>query len=162
MSAVAFDPLEYARQLEAAGMPRPQAEVIAKGLTAMFIHNFDTLVTKDYLETRLETLEYRLAAKMSNLLAQAFTSQNPGYAQIEDRFDRMDARFDRMDARFDKMDARLDKMDDRFGRMDDQFSQIDRRFNQIDVRFARVNVMLGIILAAVAVPILQMVVTLLI
>ena len=155
MSAVAFDPLEYARQLEAAGMPRPQAEVIAKGLTAMFIHNFDTLVTKDYLETRLETLEYRLAAKMSNLLAQAFTSQNPGYAQIEDRFDRMDARFDRMDARFDKMD-------DRFGRMDDQFSQIDRRFNQIDVRFARVNVMLGIILAAVAVPILQMVVTLLI
>ena len=141
MSAVAFDPLEYARQLEAAGMPRPQAEVIAKGLTAMFIHNFDTLVTKDYLETRLETLEHRLEAKMSSLLAQAFTSKNPGYALIEDRFN--------------KIDARLDKMDDRF-------TQIDQRFNQIDVRFARVNVMLGIILAAVAVPILQMVVTLVI
>ena len=174
MSAVAFDPLEYARQLEAAGMPRPQAEVIAKGLTAMFIHNFDTLVTKDYLETRLESFEYRLEAKMSSLLAQAFTSENPGYAKIEDRFDRMDARFDNMDARFDKTDARLDnmdarfdkmddrldKVDDRFGRMDDHFTKIDRHFNQIDVRFARVNVMLGIILAAVAVPILQMVLTL--
>ena len=139
MSAVAFDPLEYARQLEAAGMPRPQAEVIARGLTAMFIHNFDTLVTKDYLETRLETLEHRLEAKMASLLAQAFTSKNPGYARIEDRFNKMDARLDKMDARF---------------------TQIDQRFNQIDVRFARVNVMLGIILAAVAVPILQMVLTL--
>ena len=40
MSAVAFDSLEYAHQLEAAGMLRAQAEVVAKGLTSMFIHNF--------------------------------------------------------------------------------------------------------------------------
>ena len=46
MAVVAFDPLEYAQQLEAAGMPRAQAEVVAKGLTTMFIHNFDALVTK--------------------------------------------------------------------------------------------------------------------
>ena len=32
MAAVAFDPLEYAQQLEAAGMSRAQAEVVAKGL----------------------------------------------------------------------------------------------------------------------------------
>ncbi|MEP1470429.1 MAG: hypothetical protein ABJK20_08985 [Halieaceae bacterium] len=146
MSAVAFDPLEYARQLEAAGLPRPQAEVIAKGLTTMFIHNFDTLVTKDYLETRLETLEYRMEAKVRVLLTEAFTSKNPGYAKIESRFDQMDGRFDRMD--------------DRLGRMDDRFTDIDVRLNSIDVRFARVNVMLGIILAAVAVPILQLAVTL--
>jgi hypothetical protein len=31
MAAVAFDSLEYAHQLEAAGMPRAQAEVIAQG-----------------------------------------------------------------------------------------------------------------------------------
>jgi len=48
MAAVAFDSLEYAHQLEAAGMPRKQAEVVAKGLTTMFIHNFESLVTKDY------------------------------------------------------------------------------------------------------------------
>ena len=52
MAAVAFDSLEYAHQLEAAGMPRAQAEVIAQGLTSMFVHNFDSLVTKDYLDVR--------------------------------------------------------------------------------------------------------------
>jgi hypothetical protein len=60
MAVVAFDPLEYAQQLEAAGMPRAQAEVVAKGLTAMFIHNFDSLVTKDYLDVRLSEFEARL------------------------------------------------------------------------------------------------------
>lgn len=39
MAAVAFDSLEYAHQLEAAGMPRAQAEVIAQGLRSMFVHN---------------------------------------------------------------------------------------------------------------------------
>jgi hypothetical protein len=52
MAAVAFDSLHYAHQLEAAGMPRAQAEVIAQGLTSMFVHNFDSLVTKDYLDVR--------------------------------------------------------------------------------------------------------------
>ena len=52
MSAVAFDSLEYAQQLEAVGMSREQAEVVAKGVSRMFIHNFDSLVTKDYLESR--------------------------------------------------------------------------------------------------------------
>ena len=51
MAAVAFDSLEYAHQLEAAG-PHAQAEVIAQGLTSMFVHNFDSLVTKDYLDAR--------------------------------------------------------------------------------------------------------------
>jgi hypothetical protein len=91
MAAVAFDPLEYARRLEAAGMPRVQAEIVAKCLTAMFIHNFDTLVTKDYL-----------------------------------------------DIRFSEFEAR-----------------IDLRFADMETRFARVNVMLGVILAALAIPVLQ-------
>ena len=57
MAAVAFDSLRYATQLEAAGMPRAQAEVVAKGLTTMFIHNFDSLVTRDYLDTRFAEME---------------------------------------------------------------------------------------------------------
>ena len=102
MAAVAFDPLEYAQQLEAAGMPRAQAEVVAKGLTAMFIHNFDALVTKDYLDTRFLEFESR------------------------------------MDLRFAEMESRTDS-----------------RFASIETRFARVNVMLGVILAALAIPVLQ-------
>ena len=67
MSAVAFDSLEYAHQLEAAGMPRDQAEVVAKGLTSMFIHNFDALVTKDYLDTRFAQSEAKMDIRFARI-----------------------------------------------------------------------------------------------
>ena len=67
MAVVSFDPLEYADQLEAAGMPRAQAQVVAKGLTTMFIHNFDELVTKDYLDTRFSAFEARVDLKFADL-----------------------------------------------------------------------------------------------
>ncbi len=60
-------------------------------LTTMSIHNFDALVTKDYL-----------------------------------------------DSRFGEFEARMEK-----------------RFAEQDVKFARINVMLGVILVAVAIPLLQ-------
>ncbi len=64
MAAVAFDPLEYTHKLEASGVPREQAEVHAQAMTAMFIHNFDALVTKDYLDTRFDTFEAGVNANM--------------------------------------------------------------------------------------------------
>jgi hypothetical protein len=72
-------------------MPRAQAEVVVKGLTAMFIHHFNAVVTKDFLGIRFSELEAR----------------------------------------------------------------IDLRFADMETRFARVNVMLGVILAALAIPVLQ-------
>ena len=106
MAAIAFDPLEYARALESSGVPRAQAEVHAKVMTQMFVHNMDALVTKDYLDTRFAEFESRIGREL-------------------------DQRFTDMEARF------------------------DARFAAVDVRFARSNVMLGIILVAVAVPMLQ-------
>ena len=85
MAAVAFDPLEYAQQLESAGMPRAQAEVVARGLTAMFIHNFDALVTKDYLDTRFTEFETRVESKMDR------------------RFDALEVRFERIDGKFSRI-----------------------------------------------------------
>ena len=67
MAVVSFNPLEYAEQLEAAGMPRAQAQVVARGLTTMFIHNFDELVTKDYLDTRFSEFESRIDLRVSKL-----------------------------------------------------------------------------------------------
>jgi len=67
MAVASFNPLEYAEQLEAAGMPRAQAQVVAKGLTTMFIHNFDELVTKDYLDTRFSEFESRIDLRVSKL-----------------------------------------------------------------------------------------------
>ena len=67
MAAVAFDSLEYAHQLEAAGMPRAQAEVIAQGLTSMFVRNFDSLVTKDYLDARFAESDAKTGARFERM-----------------------------------------------------------------------------------------------
>ncbi len=50
-------------------MPRQQAEVVAKGLTTMFVHNFDALATKDYLDSRFSEFETRVAANMDKRFA---------------------------------------------------------------------------------------------
>ena len=120
MSAVAFDSLHYAHQLEAAGMPRAQAEVIAQGLTSMFVHNFDSLVTKDYLDARLDGIGSRL--------------------------DSMDVRFDRIDTRLDGMDAKFD------ARLNAGLGLLSAK---IDGKLGKLYVMLGVIMAGVAVPIIQ-------
>ena len=106
MAAIAFDPLEYARALESSGVPREQAEVHAKAMTQVFVHNMDALVTRDYLDTRFAEFAMRLEARI---------------------------------------DAKMER----------RFAQIDARFAEMDVRFARINVLLGVILVAVVIPVLQ-------
>ena len=48
----------------------------------MFIHNFDTLVTRDYLDTRFTEFETRIEAKMDRR-----------FAAVDVRFERMQGRF---------------------------------------------------------------------
>ena len=172
MAAIAFDPLEYTHELEASGVPRAQAEVHAKAMTARFIHNFDALVTTDYLDTRLSELETRFVSQMDT----RFVAMD---AKFEQRFAEMDAKFEKrfleMDAKFDKrftdMDAKFDK---RLAGIDAQFDQGDAKF---DMRFASFQLemngkfselgstvkvqswMLGIIVAAVLYPFLQQLLT---
>ena len=113
MAAVAFDSLHYAHQLEAAGMPRAQAEVIAQGLTSMFVHNFDSLVTKDYLDVRFSEQSARM-----DFLA----------TDLGSKMDAMDAKFD---AKLGLLSA------------------------EIGGKLGKLYVMLGVIMAVVAVPIIQ-------
>ena len=54
MSAVAFDTLKAARHLIAAGMPTKQAEAQAEVMAEAFVFNMDSLVTRDYLDARLD------------------------------------------------------------------------------------------------------------
>jgi hypothetical protein len=56
MAAVAFDSLKCARRLKEAGYTDKQAEVQAEIMTETFVSNIDSLVTKDYLDARLQTL----------------------------------------------------------------------------------------------------------
>ena len=146
MSAVAFDSLEYAHQLEAVGMPREQAEVVAKGVTKMFIHNFDTLVTRDYLDTRFTEFETRIEAKMDRRFA--------GMAAHFDQ--RMSELAGDSERRFAELARDTDR---RFAGM---AGDIDRRFAAVDVRFERIEGRLnlvywiqGLTLACVVVPLLR-------
>ena len=116
MAAVAFDPLEYTHDLEATGVPREQAEVHAKAMTAMFLHNFDALVTTDYLDTRFTEFETRIEANMDK------------------RFNAMEASVDK---RFNAMEASVDK------RISAIETSVDQRFlgleSRMDVRFATIS-----------------------
>ena len=103
MAVVSFNPLEYAEQLEAAGMPREQARGVAKGLTTMFIHNFDELVTKDYLDTRFSEFESKMDLRFA---------ETDG--KLKDMESRMDLRFAAAESR---MDLRFADMETRFARV---------------------------------------------
>ena len=128
MAVVSFNPLEYAEQLEAAGMPRDQAQVVAKGLTTMFIHNFDELVTKDYLDTRFSAFESRMGLR---------------FAESESR----------AELRFAESESRVDlRLAESESRADLRFAELE---SKMDLGFTRVNVIQGILLVAVAIPTLQ-------
>jgi hypothetical protein len=85
MAAIAFDPLGYTRELEASGVPRHQAEVHAKAMTATFLHNFDSLVTRDYLDTRFSEFETRITSVMDRR-----------FAEVDKRFAESDARINQL------------------------------------------------------------------
>lgn len=55
MSSLAFDSLQFARRLKEAGVPDRQAEAQAELMAEAFGFYVDNLVTKDYLDARLES-----------------------------------------------------------------------------------------------------------
>ena len=93
MSAIAFDPLEYMHQLEASGVPREQAEVHAKGMTAMFLHNREALVTKDYLDSRFKESEAGIEVKIDELFGGMQSKIDHRFADIDLCLERMNGRF---------------------------------------------------------------------
>jgi len=112
MAAVAFDSLHYAQQLAAAGMPREQAEVVAQGLTAMFVHNFESLVTKDYLDTRFSEQSVKM-----DLLASGVDHRLDLFsAEVDGKLDRLSAQTDgKLDLFAAEIDGKLGKLYVMFG-----------------------------------------------
>ena len=100
LAAIAFDALEYTHQLVASGVPREQAEVYAKAMTAMFLHNFDALVTKDYLDARSATSETRMEAVIDKRFAEVeATVDNRCFnieSKINQRLNQMNVHFARV------------------------------------------------------------------
>ena len=138
MAAIAFDPLEYTHDLEAVGVPREQAEVHARAMTDRFIHNFEALVTTDYLDSRLSESEARVDKRFTEFQA------------------RMDKCFTQVDTRFTESEARVEK---RFAesdaKMDAGFSRLDLELAGIKGQFKLVYWMLAVIIASTVIPAIQ-------
>jgi hypothetical protein len=146
MAAIAFDPLEYTHLLEASGVSREQAEVHAKAMTTMFLHNLDALVTKDYLDSRFNEFETRVEAMMDKRYADMESRVDQRFVGLESRADqrfvglesRADQRFGRMESSADQRFAELESSaDQRFAGLE---SWVDQRFagqeSWVDRRFA--------------------------
>jgi hypothetical protein len=175
MAAIAFDPLEYTHELEASGVPREQAEVHARAMTANFIHNLDALVTRDYLDTRFTEFETRVEANMDRRFSEmqssvdkCFTEMQLGvdkrftemqlgvdkrYTEIQfgmnDRFAKMGkcitSMESNMDMRFVKVEAKIEKLSD----------AIELRFERMEGKFSRIHLMFGLTMVTATIPILQ-------
>ena len=90
MGTLAFDTLQYARRLKAAGVPEQQAEVQAELMAEAFGFYADNIVTRDYLDAALRA---------------AFAEQD---AKLEKRFTAIDQRFVDLESTFN---TRLNQQD---------------------------------------------------
>jgi len=153
MAAIAFDPLAYTRELEASGVPREQAEVHAKAMTATFLHNFDALVTRDYLDTRFTEFESRIEANMDKR-----------FSEVDKRFLAMETG---MDKRFLAMETSVDK---RFVEMESnmaghfadfrlethgEIATVRGELGDLSGKFNVLAWMLAVLIAGMFVPMLQ-------
>ena len=135
MAAIAFDPLEYTHDLEAVGVPREQAEIHARAMTDRFIHNFDALVTTDYLDSRLSESAARVDKRFTEF-----------EAKMDKRFTESEARVDK---RFTETEARLNS------KIDTLSADMAVRFERMDGKFSRIYLMFGLTMVTATIPILQ-------
>ena len=117
-----FDTLDYARKLEAAGVPIAQAEVQARALNQALdgsvASKADISNLKAELKADIANLELRMDARFARVEAR-FDAR---FAQVDTRFAQVDARFDQIDARFEQVDARFEQVDGRFGGLESRLS----------------------------------------
>jgi exonuclease VII large subunit len=130
---------------------------VLQGFAAMLVHNFDVLVTKDYLDTRFAEFEARLGRELDRRFAEVDQRFSAMQSQMDQRFAAMESR---MDKRFVALESSTEQRSSSLeARMEQRYADLEARmqlgFAQVETRFARVNVMLGIIMAALALPVLQ-------
>ena len=63
MAALTFDTLACARRLKAAGFTAEQAETQAEIMAESFVRNTEALVTRDYLDARLDAFRAEVSGK---------------------------------------------------------------------------------------------------
>ena len=100
MSSLAFDSLKFARRLKEAGVPEQQAEAQAEVMAETFGFYVDNLVTKDYLNARLDARFAEQDARVESRFAEQDIRIEARFAQqdlyIEQRFSRIDVKLNVM------------------------------------------------------------------
>lgn len=104
-AALPFDTLDYARKLEAAGVPSEQAELQARALNDALASSVasrgDLASLQNVIETRFANLDARLERK---------------FAQVDARFENVDIRLANLESRLDaKIDASKNELELRLG-----------------------------------------------
>jgi hypothetical protein len=112
-TASRLDTLDYARKLEAAGVPKAQAELQASALN-------DALASSVASSSDLSNLEQAIDGRFASL-----------QAKIDARFQQVDARFDNVDARFDHVDARFDHVDLKLAHLE---SRVEARIGSVELK----------------------------
>jgi exonuclease VII large subunit len=111
-----FNAIDYAQQLEAAGVPATQAEVHAKtlslALTSCAASRADLDGLNDRLSTRTTALEQRLTTRMDLFEQRISARMDKFVAELSARMDNFEAKMSaRMDNFEAKMSARMDNFD---------------------------------------------------
>jgi hypothetical protein len=77
----------------------------------MFLHNFDALVTKDYLDSRVNEFETRVEARLDKRLAEFSVGIDQRLSQFDKRFTEMETDINR---RFAAVELRFERIDGKF------------------------------------------------
>ena len=82
----------YSKDLASAGLPRPQADVIANGMMTIVAQQFDSLVTREHFDVHSALVDKR-------------------FEQVDQRFEQVDKRFEKIDKQLDSIVGRLTKLE---------------------------------------------------
>jgi hypothetical protein len=131
-TASRLDTLDYAKKLEAAGVPKAQAELQASALN-------DALASSVASSSDLSNLEQAIDGRFASL-----------QAKIDARFQQVDARFDNVDARFDHVDLKLAHLE----------SRVEARIGSVELKLGgkieTLQWMFGVIVAMNAAVLVQL------
>ena len=89
----AFDTHAFVKSLTEVGMPEDQAEILAKGQSDLY----ERLVTKEYLEQKLGTLELTLRNELEKLRAELKNDIEKLRAEQEQKFNQQEAALKEME-----------------------------------------------------------------
>ncbi len=111
MAAIAFDTLQFARRLIAAGVPEKQAETQAELMAEAFVLNLDSLATKDFIEACLDARFARQDARIDGKFAEFESGINSRFFAVDSKFTELETR---LVARFSSMDVQFADMKGHF------------------------------------------------